>query len=338
MDANPHREITGFHSSCKLLFRIKTLLFKISCNNSKTAALYVCRLKPDKLIEYTDMLSNKEKQMNSKHKTGIKTALMLTLGVMIAGSAIAEKARRCDKGGQNCRRNRQEREERGGRRDKDCPWAAERAEFGKAQHEKISKFRESHREKMKAAREAGAKEEDPHKIVAMMKANHTEFGSEAKEFFGGIQSENEEFMNSMFAKYKVPEEEQSGIRDHIASRRDRMRKKHEARYNKIGRTIDELAAKDDLTKEDIKNAMRRGNGRGRSRGDRSRNRNRRRQGKGMQRGGDGEFRGMQSRNGECRGMQRGDGECRGRRGMQRGDCDRQGGCMQRGDGVDDLQQ
>jgi hypothetical protein len=109
---------------------------------------------------------------------------------------------------------------------------------------------------MKSARETAKNEKDPQKIIAMIKANRAKADAEAKVFFGGIEKENDTFLTSVFSKYKVSDAEQAKIKEHAAAKRNKMKKMHEERRKKMTEALDKLAAKDDLTKEDVRNTMR----------------------------------------------------------------------------------
>jgi len=191
--------------------------------------------------------------MKTLTKTSVKTVAMLTLGVMVAGSAIA-------KGGDG---NKGDKKQRGGDKGpkcgefagKDMPGKEEHKEFREAQHEKIKAFHKERQEKMKAAKEAAKNEEDPYKVVASVKANHEKSHAEAVTFFGGIQAEGSAFMESMFTKYDVPAEKQAEIRKKAESRQKQRKEMHQKQHKKLVKTLDELAAKEGLTKDDVRNAL-----------------------------------------------------------------------------------
>ncbi len=227
--------------------------------------------------------------MKTLTKTTVKTAAMLTLGVMIAGSAIAKGD------GDGNKRGRKQGGKDGGPKcgelaGKDMPGKEERTEFRKAQHEKIKAFHEERKENMEAAREAAKKEEDPYKVVATAKANHIKAHTDAVKFFGGMQAEGTAFMKSMFDKYDVPEEKQEKILEKAEEHREKRKEMHEKHNEKIMETLDKLADKDDLTKEDIHKALKKvhkgrpGHGK---KGDRERG-GKRGEKRGGKRGGDGD--------------------------------------------------
>jgi hypothetical protein len=184
--------------------------------------------------------------MKTLTKTSVKTVAILTLGVMIAGSASAK-----GDGDGNQRGNKQGDEVAG----KGMPGKEEHKAFRKAQSVKIKAFHKAGQEKRKANMEASKNEEDPYKIVATVKANHEKSQAEAATFFGGIQAEGAAFMESMFAKYDVPAEKQAEILERGESRREKGKEMREKRREKIMATLDKLAATEGLTKEDVHKAL-----------------------------------------------------------------------------------
>jgi hypothetical protein len=147
-------------------------------------------------------------------------------------------------------------QEKRGMGKENCPWASERDEFRKGQREKVEAFMKKRHEVMKSSREAAKNEEDPKKIIAMIKSNHKKAAAEAKEFFSGIEKENDKFLTSVFSKYEVSEKEQAEIKEHVAAKRNRMKKMHKEHSKKMIEALNKLEKKDDLTKEDIRNTMR----------------------------------------------------------------------------------
>lgn len=192
--------------------------------------------------------------MNKLTRTSVKTAAMLALGVMIAGSAMAK-----GDGGGNKRGGKSGGKERGPNCDelvgKDFPGQEERKEFHKAQREKIKAFHETRKESMKSARDAAKNEEDPYKVVATAKANHEKAHTEAVTFFSGIQTEGTAFMESMFSKYDVPAEKQAEILEKAKAHQTERKEMHQKHHEKVMGTLDTLAAKEDLTKKDIRKAL-----------------------------------------------------------------------------------
>jgi len=231
--------------------------------------------------------------MSAGNKTCVMSAVVLGLGIMIAGSAMDANGQCCKindqgkckcagqtengqkkckvdgkdvcgqdrhkgAGQEKCGRGKHKgngKEKRGMVKD-NCPWAAERNEFRKAQHEKIKAFMKKRQEAMKSARETAKNEKDPQKIIAMIKANRAKADAESKVFFGGIEKENDEFLTSVFSKYKVSKDEQAKIKEHAAAKRNKMKKMHEERSKKMIEALNKLEKKDDLTKEEIMNTMR----------------------------------------------------------------------------------
>jgi hypothetical protein len=255
--------------------------------------------------------------MNVKMQVGMKSALVVGLGLMIAGSAIAGHGEGRKRGGQGkgkgqaqeecgkqkCKGDKECGQKKGGHKKckgegkrghgkENCPWASERDEFRKGQQAKVKAFMSKRREVMKASKETAKNEDDPQKIIAMIKANHAKAEAEAKEFFGGMEKERDEFMTSMFSKYEVSKEEQAKIREHASAKRDKMKKMHAERSKKVAEALDKLAAKDDLTKEDIRNTMRKMHGSKRGHGEKGH-----KQGK----------QGGKRRHGESKGEKRGHG-------------------------------
>ena len=226
--------------------------------------------------------------MKTSTHTSIRTAALLVLGILMAGSAIA--ASECEKKEKPDRRG--DREERGGRGDReDHPWREEGRAFREKQREKIKSHMEAQREAGEAQREAVHEEEDPYKAVKMIKSYRTKTHKKNVKFFEGVHSETLAFLESMFAKYEVPEEKQTKILEEIEGRQAARRAEHEERFDKFIAVLDKLAAKEGLTKEDIRDAMKKlhggrpGHGRGGRRGGGDRGGDRER---GPRRGGDGD--------------------------------------------------
>ncbi len=203
--------------------------------------------------------------------TRSRTTVVLALATVIAGSALA--ASETEGQERKGRRDRDERRER-----EEHPWREEGREFREAQHEKVKAHMKAQHEAGKAFREAVHEEEDAYKAVSMLKAQRTTMHEENTAFFAGIHDENIAFLESMFAKYEVPEAKQTEIMEKIEGHVAERRADHEERYEKVVAVLDKLAAKEDLTKEDIRNAMKklhkdcprrrggRGKGKGKGRG------------------------------------------------------------------------
>ena len=184
--------------------------------------------------------------MKTLTKTSVRTMAMLTLGVMIAGSASAK-----GDGGGKQRANKQGDEVAG----KSMQGKEEHKAFRQAQSVKIKAFYKAGQEKRKANMEAAKKEEDPYKIVATLKSNRENAHAEATTFFDGMQAEGITFMESMFAKYDVPAEKQAEMREKGESRQKQRKEMHQKRYEKIIKKLDELATKEGLTKKDVRKAL-----------------------------------------------------------------------------------
>ena len=216
-----------------------------------------------------------------------KILVMVSMGLMVASSTFARggngkgKGQRkdqvgcqqCAKGNGACRQctksNGACRQYRKGKKGGKPQWAEEHRAFIKKQHEKVAKFFEGQREKMKAHREALRNEKDPQKVLAMIKKFHSNTTKTMKSFFQRMKTEHDKFMESMFEKYKVAEEDQKKIKARFANRAKKMKKMAEERQEQFKKAIKRLEAKEDLTKKDIMEAMRslrKGHGRGKGKG------------------------------------------------------------------------
>ncbi len=186
--------------------------------------------------------------MKTSTNTRSRTAALLTLAILITGSAMAAT----DGESKEKRKRRNQEEERGAEKH---PWREEGKAFREAQREKIKAHMEAQRNGGEEFREAVREEEDPHQAVAMVKSQRTKRNEENTTFFQGIHDENVAFLESMFAEHEVPEEKQTEIMEKLEGRTAKRRDKHEERYEKAIDVLDELAAKEDLTKKDIRDAM-----------------------------------------------------------------------------------
>jgi hypothetical protein len=219
--------------------------------------------------------------MKTSTHTRIRAASLLALGILITGTALAATE------GEG--RQKRERSGRDEERGEQHPWREEAQAFHKAQREKIRTYMEAQHEAGKEFRETVRDVEDPYEAVKMIKAHRVERHKKNTKFYGGIHSDTLEFLKAMFAKYDVSEEKQNEILAKVEGHHSDRVAEHEERYAKVIDVLDSLAVKKDLTKENIRDAMkelhgdrpRRGRdgceGRGKGKGDK---------GKGRRRGGD----------------------------------------------------
>lgn len=191
--------------------------------------------------------------MKTLTHTHIRTASLVVLATMVAGAAIAAPAEGEEKEKRGRRGDREERGDRGDR--EDHPWREEGKAFREKQHEKVRAYMETQHDAVKAQREAMRDEEDPYKAVKMMKAHRTKMQKKNGSFFEGVHKETLEFLESMFAKYEVAEEKQAEILGKVEGHYADRQAEHEERFDKFIKVLDKLAAKEDLTKKDILEAM-----------------------------------------------------------------------------------
>jgi hypothetical protein len=188
--------------------------------------------------------------MNRSRKIIRTTVCCLAIGALAAGSTFArEKPDRKD--GDKCQCKNKNR---GG--DREAPaWHEETKEFRVAQREKIKAHMEEQLEANKAVREEAWAIEDPYEVVAALKSNRISSHEANQNFFEGIHQEHVAFMESMFSKYEVPAEKQEKIKEKMEAHVGKGQEKHAEHYEAVIAALDGLASKSDLTKEQIREAM-----------------------------------------------------------------------------------
>jgi hypothetical protein len=185
--------------------------------------------------------------MKNLNRTNQIALICLALGTLSAGVAMARTGNDDSRGrGQECRHRKQ--------REKPA-WRQEAAAFRKAQREEAKAHFKAQREERKAAREARKAEEDPYAIVANIKQLRVQANKENTAFFEGMHNERIAFLEKMFAKYEVPQDKQSKITEQMTENAAEKKAKHEEQYKNVIEALDRLAAKSDLTKDDIRKAM-----------------------------------------------------------------------------------
>jgi hypothetical protein len=189
-----------------------------------------------------------EKAMNATYKLRIKTLALLTLGALVLSPCEVWAER--DEDGKRPGRKRGASEVEKGQ-----PGHEERVAFRKAQHEKGRTFYKAQREKVEAAREAARAEEDPYAVVAALKAGHEKNLAEMTAFSDESHAEALAFFESMVSKYEIPEDKQTQIKASIEERYSNHKARQDERHGKVSSLLATLAAKDGLTKKDIKEAM-----------------------------------------------------------------------------------
>jgi hypothetical protein len=186
--------------------------------------------------------------MNATTQRRIKTLAVIALGALVMSpyGVWAEREGSGKRHGQGAD---------GGKGGSGGQGQEERTAFHKAQHEKVKAFRESQHEKRKSAHEAARGEEDPYTVVAELQANQEKHNAEAVGFGEQMHSEALAFLDSMVSKYEMPAEKQAEVKTHIDARYSDRKGRHAERYEKIKSALSTLAAKEDLTKKDIKDTM-----------------------------------------------------------------------------------
>ena len=130
--------------------------------------------------------------------------------------------------------------------------AGERNAAREEQKERAKAFWESQRDAGKTVMEAVKKEEDAHKALAMLREHHVASRAAAEAFFQEQWERRMTEVGQRFDARNVPMEKREELLKKMVAERGTRKAESDARYTAMLAALDELAAKADLTKDDIR--------------------------------------------------------------------------------------
>lgn len=139
----------------------------------------------------------------------------------------------------------------------------ERSAFQEQQKERMKAHFESQRAAGKTVMEAVKKEEDAHKALAMIREHRVAARAANEAFFEEQWERRMTEVGQRFEAKNVPMEKREELLKKMVAERGTRKAESDARYTAMLAALDELAAKADLTKDDIRAVLKKdGPGRG----------------------------------------------------------------------------
>lgn len=172
-------------------------------------------------------------------KAGIGSAGVLAV-VLLAGQVVTVFAE--EQGKETRKRERPAECKKGGESDAAC----------KQRGEEMKARMEANREFMKTV----MAEEDAHKALAMLREHMVSGHAERVAFHEKKMDERMTEVGQKLEKENVPQEKREEILKEMIAKMEERKAEGNARYEEMLAKMDALAAKEDLTKEDIRSAMR----------------------------------------------------------------------------------
>jgi len=134
--------------------------------------------------------------------------------------------------------------------------SAERQEFQQAQQERMKAFMAEQRASWQGVMQSVKSEEDPYKVLALLRVQRVAQREKAVAFHEAQWDRQMQFTGAMLEKKGVEQEHREQVLKKMVAEHETRKTEADARYAKSLKALDDLAAKENLTKEEVRAALR----------------------------------------------------------------------------------